>query len=180
MKSRIKKKRHTRSVYELEGLIKEAQEQLRCWLTLGDPVNIKRLMDRIASLSDELEEARADMEFRHRNETMDKYERSFFGKILNLSLNEAEMAIYHIDMFVAYMHDRAYKPVPEWQKRIDMLKQSIESYREFIKLFFKTDEIRISNELSFMKLLNLVSEKAFDVQEKPYYDRYEAKAQNMK
>ena len=138
----------------------------------------QQAMQRIARLKKELEDSRIDQQFHDDNRNMDRAERAFFGKILHLSLNEADLAIYHIEMFFAYFSDRGFKPVPEWEHRKGELIRAIKAYREFVRVFFEGADLRVGNELNFMKLLDLISDRCFTDRERVYYDKYEIKAAN--
>lgn len=91
---------------------------------------------------------------------------------------EADLAIYHIEMFFAYFSDRGFKPVPEWEHRKGELIRAIKAYREFVRVFFEGADLRVGNELNFMKLLDLISDRCFTDRERVYYDKYEIKAAN--
>lgn len=71
-----------------------------------------------------------------------------------------------------------FKPVPEWEHRKGELIRAIKAYREFVRVFFEGADLRVGNELNFMKLLDLISDRCFTDRERVYYDKYEIKAAN--
>ena len=103
-----------RPVFLIEQELREAMNDAASCLRNRNYARHQQAMQRIARLKKELEDSRIDQQFHDDNRNMDRAERAFFGKILHLSLNEADLAIYHIEMFFAYFSDRGFKPVPEW------------------------------------------------------------------
>lgn len=167
-----------RPVFLIEQELREAMNDAASCHRNRNYARHQQAMQRIARLKKELEDSRIDQQFHDDNRNMDRAERAFFGKILHLSLNEADLAIYHIEMFFAYFSDRGFKPVPEWEHRKGELIRAIKAYREFVRVFFEGADLRVGNELNFMKLLDLISDRCFTDRERVYYDKYEIKAAN--
>lgn len=166
----------TRPVYIIERDIRETMDKAAKAVRQGRYMDAAILAERADNLKEELSYAMELVKFDEDNRNMDKSLRSWFGKILSLSLNEADMALYHIDMFFAYMRDRGYVPVPEWERKRRELRKAVIGYRNFVKHFFKDDNNLVNNEIDFMHLLNTVRDKMFTDREKVYYDKYEIKA----
>lgn len=166
----------TRPVYIIERDIRETMDKAAKAVRQGRYMDAAILAERADNLKEELSYAMELVKFDEDNRNMDKSLRSWFGKILSLSLNEADMALYHIDMFFAYMQDRGYVPVPEWERKRRELRKAVIGYRNFVKHFFKDDNNLVNNEIDFMHLLDTVRNKMFTEQEKVYYDKYEIKA----
>lgn len=166
----------TRPVYIIERDIRETMDKAAKAVRQGRYMDAAMLAKEGDSLKEELSHAMELVKFDEDNRNMDKSLRSWFGKILSLSLNEADMALYHIDMFFAYMQDRGYVPVPEWERKRRELREAVIGYRNFVKHFFKDDNNLVNNEIDFMHLLDTVRDKMFTEQEKVYYDKYEIKA----
>lgn len=166
----------TRPVYIIERDIRETMDKAAKAVRQGRYMDAAILAERADNLKEELSYAMELVKFDEDNRNMDKSLRSWFGKILSLSLNEADMALYHIDMFFAYMQDRGYVPVPEWERKRRELREAVIGYRNFVKHFFKDDNNLVNNEIDFMHLLDTVRDKMFTEQEKVYYDKYEIKA----
>lgn len=167
-----------RPVYIIERDICETMDKSRKAVRSGRYLDAAILAKQVDDLKEELACAMECVKFEEDNRSMDKSLRSWFGKILSLSLNEADMSLYHIDMFFAYMQDRGYVPVPEWENKKRDLRKAVTEYRNFVKHFFKDDNNLINNEVDFMHLLDLVRDKMFTDREKIYYDKYEIKAAN--
>lgn len=172
----VSKVRNNRPIYMIEQDMREAANEAATYLRSGHYARHQQAMQRAAKLKEEYEKAMTDIRFDLHNQNIDRAERSFFGKILALSLNEADLAIYHIEMFFAYFKDRGYVPVSEWEQRRVELMNAVKAYREFISYFFRPEDLRVPLELDFMKLVNLVADKMFTDRERIYYDRYEIKA----
>lgn len=166
----------TRPVYIIERDIRETMDKAAKAVRQGRYMDAAILAERADNLKEELSYAMELVKFDEDNRNMDKSLRSWFGKILSLSLNEADMALYHIDMFFAYMQDRGYVPVPEWERKRRELRKAVIGYRNFVKHFFKDDNNLVNNEIDFMHLLDTVRNKMFTDREKVYYDKYEIKA----
>ena len=166
----------TRPVYIIERDIRETMDKAAKAVRQGRYMDAAIFAERADNLREELSYAMELVKFDEDNRNMDKSLRSWFGKILSLSLNEADMALYHIDMFFAYMQDRGYVPVPEWERKRRELREAVIGYRNFVKHFFKDDNNLVNNEIDFMHLLDTVRDKMFTEQEKVYYDKYEIKA----
>ena len=166
----------TRPVYIIERDIRETMDKATKAVRQGRYMDAAMLAKEADNLKEELSHAMELVKFDEDNRNMDKSLRSWFGKILSLSLNEADMALYHIDMFFAYMQDRGYVPVPEWERKRRELREAVIGYRNFVKHFFKDDNNLVNNEIDFMHLLDTVRDKMFTEQEKVYYDKYEIKA----
>lgn len=166
----------TRPVYIIERDIRETMDKAAKAVRQGRYMDAAILAERADNLKEELSYAMELVKFDEDNRNMDKSLRSWFGKILSLSLNEADMALYHIDMFFAYMQDRGYVPVPEWERKRRELRKAVIGYRNFVKHFFKDDNNLVNNEIDFMHLLDTVRDKMFTDREKVYYDKYEIKA----
>lgn len=165
-----------RPVYIIERDIRETMDKAAKAVRQGRYMDAAILAERADNLKEELSYAMELVKFDEDNRNMDKSLRSWFGKILSLSLNEADMALYHIDMFFAYMQDRGYVPVPEWERKRRELRKAVIGYRNFVKHFFKDDNNLVNNEIDFMHLLDTVRNKMFTDREKVYYDKYEIKA----
>lgn len=165
----------TRPVYIIERDIRETMDKAAKAVRQGRYMDAAILAERADNLKEELSYAMELVKFDEDNRNMDKSLRSWFGKILSLSLNEADMALYHIDMFFAYMQDRGYVPVPEWERKRRELREAVIGYRNFVKHFFKDNNL-VNNEIDFMHLLDTVRDKMFTDREKVYYDKYEIKA----
>lgn len=165
-----------RPVYIIERDIQETMDKSRKAMRSGRYMDATLLAKQIDDLKEELSCTMEHIKFEEDNSNMDKSLRTWFGKILSLSLNEADMSIYHIDMFFAYMQDRGYVPVPEWERKRRELKRAVSEYRDFVKHFFKDENNLINNEIDFMHLLDVVRDKIFTDREKVYYDKYEIKA----
>lgn len=168
-----------RPVYLIEKELREAMNKSNDALREGRYFDAAILTRQINALKDELLDAQENIKYKEQNRAMDKHQRSFFAKILSLSLNEADMSLYHIDMFFSYMQDRGYVPVPEWERKRRELKKAIADYSDFVKHFFKDENNLINNEIDFMHLLDVVRDKMFTDREKVYYDKYEIKAGNI-
>lgn len=168
--------KQSRPTYQIEADLREKMQEYTAYVRSGHYARAQQVMTRLNQLKEELEEAHADVKFCADNRNMDKAERAFFGKILNLSLNEADLALYHIEMFFAYMNNRGYVPVPEWDRRKRELMNAVKSYRDFVEYFFDASDLRVPSELNFMHLLEMVADRAFTDRERVYYDRYEVKA----
>ena len=166
----------TRPVYIIERDIRETMDKAAKAVRQGRYMDAAMLAKEADSLKEELSHAMELVKFDEDNRNMDKSLRSWFGKILSLSLNEADMALYHIDMFFAYMQDRGYVPVPEWERKRRELREAVIGYRNFVKHFFKDDNNLVNNEIDFMHLLDTVRDKMFTDREKVYSDKYEIKA----
>lgn len=166
----------TRPVYIIERDIRETMDKAAKAVRQGRYMDAAILAERADNLKEELSYAMELVKFDEDNRNMDKSLRSWFGKNLSLSLNEADMALYHIDMFFAYMQDRGYVPVPEWERKRRELRKAVIGYRNFVKHFFKDDNNLVNNEIDFMHLLDTVRDKMFTDREKVYYDKYEIKA----
>lgn len=165
-----------RPVYLIELDIRELMNKSNEAIRSGRYLDAAIMSKQIDALKEELFNAQENIKFEEQNRAMDKHQRSFFAKILSLSLNEADMSLYHIDMFFSYMQDRGYVPVPEWERKRRELKRAVSEYRDFVKHFFKDENNLINNEIDFMHLLDVVRDKIFTDREKVYYDKYEIKA----
>lgn len=170
------KVKKNRPVYIIERDIRERMDKSSKAVRQGRYLDAAILAKEIDDLREELSRAMEIVKFNDDNRNMDKALRSWFGKILSLSLNEADMSLYHIDMFFSYMQDRGYVPIPEWERKRRELKKAVSEYREFVKHFFKDENNLINNEIDFMHLLEVVRDKIFTDREKVYYDKYEIKA----
>ena len=180
-KHAVQKRQHNnRAIFIIERELREAMEDATTYTRSGHYARCQQALQRAERLRREYNDAMSDIHFDMDNRNMDKAERSFFGKILNLSLNEADLAIYHIEMFFAYMSERGYKPVPEWDRRKGELLRAVKGYREFVSYFFKQSDLRVSSELNFMNLLDRTVDTVFTDREKVYYDVYDVKAANLK
>ena len=145
-----------RPVFLIEQELREAMNDAASCLRNRNYARHQQAMQRIAHLKKELEDSRIDQQFHDDNRNMDRAERAFFGKILH----------------------RGFKPVPEWEHRKGELIRAIKAYREFVRVFFEGADLRVGNELNFMKLLDLISDRCFTDRERVYYDKYEIKAAN--
>lgn len=173
-------KRHaSRPIYLIEQELREAKNEAAACLRSRNYTRHQQCLQRIKRLEEEFQDTRIDQQFREDNRNMNRAERDFFGKILSLSLNEADLAVYHIEMFFAYFKERDFVPVPEWEHRKNELKRAVNAYREFMRYFFRNIDLRVSNEMNFMELLELIADRYFTDREKVYYDRYEIKAADL-
>lgn len=89
----------TRPVYIIERDIRETMDKAAKAVRQGRYMDAAMLAKEADGLKEELSHAMELVKFDEDNRNMDKSLRSWFGKILSLSLNEADMALYHIDMF---------------------------------------------------------------------------------
>lgn len=101
-----------RPVFLIEQELREAMNDAASCLRNRNYARHQQAMQRIAHLKKELEDSRIDQQFHDDNRNMDRAERAFFGKILHLSLNEADLAIYHIEMFLPTSATGASSPSP--------------------------------------------------------------------
>ena len=131
----------TRPIYIIERDIRETMDKAAKAVRQGRYMDAAILAERADNLKEELSYAMELVKFDEDNRNMDKSLRSWFGKILSLSLNEADMALYHIDMFFAYMQDRGYVPVPEWERKRRELRKAVIGYRNFVRHFLRTTTI---------------------------------------
>lgn len=165
-----------RPVYMIERDITEANQEASICLAKRDYAKYQQSLQRIVRLKDELEEAKADLKFELDNRNMDKAERSFFAKIINLSLNEADLSNYHMDMFFAYMKEREMVPVPEWERRARNFLKALKDLRDFVFLFFPSADLKDASCENFVVLHDIIRDKVFTDREKVYYNKYEEKA----
>lgn len=170
------KEKNIRPVYLIERDIQEAKSKADKSMRSGRYADAAILTKLIDTLREELADTMERIKFQEDNRNMEKSMRSWYVKILSLSLNEADMSLYHIDMFFAYMHERGYVPVPEWERKRRELRKAVTEYRDFVKHFFKDENNLINNEVDFMHLLDFVRGKVFTDREKLIYDKYEIKA----
>lgn len=178
MKTKIGNERRVllRPIYIIEREMREAMDEAASYLRNGHYARYQQCMQKVVRLKDEYETAQQDIKFDFDNKNMEKAERSFFSKILNLSLNEADLAVYHVDMFFAYMKERDFVPVSEWDRRKRNLKNAIKEYREFISSFFYTIDLQNASNENLIIIHDIIRDKVFTDREKVYYDKYEEKA----
>lgn len=165
-----------RPIYLIEKDIKEYQEKSRNLLARRNFAELANMTRIIRELQDEYDKALIDIKYEEDTKNMNRHLRSFVGKILSLSLNEADLAIYHIDMFFAYMKEKDLQPKDEWEHARLEVKKAISTYRDFMKNFFRDETNLVSNEIDFMHLAEYIKTKMFTDREQIYYDEYEVKA----
>lgn len=163
--------------WEIQLSITEYRNQLLKAVRNRNYIHMSMLQQKISDLEKMQDEIYYIEKFDTQNKSMDRHLQNWAGKTLSLSLNEADLAIYHLDMFFAYFKERGYVEKPEWKRVRDRLEKALNEFREFSGYFFSGDNAKNNLEDS-CTLSELIRKKVFTDREMVYYNKYEEQAGN--
>lgn len=166
----------TITTFKLRESIDDYTNRIRKALKKNNFVQVAYLTDqrkRIEEqLADLIDEERKLAEFEQKAAVQDKTLRSFAGKLLALTIADADMAVIHLDMYMAYFKEMGYVQRSEWKHVHDQLRKAIDDFRRYnISMFdqntaFQTGDITNDLELAIRKS-NLFTDREFR-----HYSRY--------
>lgn len=164
------------TTFQLRESIDDCTNRIRKALKKNNFVQVAYLTDQRKwleeQLADLIDEERKLAEFEQKAAVQDKTLRSFAGKILALTIADADMAVIHLDMYMAYFKEMGYVQRSEWKHVHDQLRKAIDDFRRYnISMFdqntaFQTGDITNDLELAIRKS-NLFTDREFQ-----HYSRY--------
>ena len=168
------KKHNIRQPAEIMKDLTEARDRFAEAIRSQNYVMIEQFKKRIEMFENELEMAYAFINLCTEKITGDKHLISWGGKMLSLSINEADLAIKHLDMFWLYFKESGYIPKEEWKEAHEGLLQALTKYRRYMIEFFSGDNIdHNAEDMSFVE--DTIANKLFTDREMVYFRKYEDK-----
>ena len=118
----------------------------------------------------ELEEDEAKLK---KMENGDKNFGQMMGKVLSLVLNEADMAIYHLDIYFAALEAHGLvDKAKDWTNRKNQLRKALREFGEIPRLMMR-GEMRNKNLEALCEMLSTIRDGYFTEKEQEQYDKYE-------
>lgn len=168
----MSKQKRTR--FEVGRDLSEAREKMAASLRRRDYAMVQVFAGRVASLTKELEALDADERFWRQERNQDPSLSRWAARTLALTLNMADLAIYYHDLFMLYMKERGFEPLPEWRRRAEHLKKAAGEFRQFTSAFFQGKNIdAYAGQME--QLMEMVSRRCYTDRERKYLEEYEGK-----
>lgn len=163
---------------ELENDLRIYKRNMAEAVNRRDYVKMELFARKISETQGILDEYMEHAKFHMDTRNEDKALTSFAGKTLSLSLNEADLALYHLDMFFAYFKDRGFVSKPGWEKAYKALRDALTQFREYSGKLF-TGKSQENNLKDLGEILGYIRQKLYTDRELKYYDIYENKANEL-
>lgn len=168
------KKQNVRQPVEIMKDLTEARNRFAEAIRSQNYVMIEQFKKRIEMFENELEMSYAFINLNTEKVKGDKHLISWGGKMLSLSINEADLAIKHLDMFWLYFKESGYIPKEEWKDAYEGLLQALTKYRRYMIEFFSGDNIdHNAEDMTFVE--DTIANKLFTDREMVYFRKYEEK-----
>lgn len=155
--------------------LREANDRLVKAVQNGDWAKIaiyQQVRDKIQSEYDDIMEAK---QFKLQTDNQDKALTSWGGQILSLSTIEADMSLYHLDMYMAYFASRNYIMKPEWYSMYEELKRALKKFADFNRKLF-VGKNREQYDKDLISYTDWIEHNFFTDREMIYYRKFEEKA----
>ena len=155
--------------------LREANDRLVKAVQNGDWAKIaiyQQVRDKIQSEYDDIIEAK---QFKLQTDNQDKALTSWGGQILSLSTIEADMSLYHLDLYMAYFASRNYIMKPEWYNMYEELKRALKKFADFNRKLF-VGKNREQYDKDLIDYTDWIEHNFFTDREMIYYRKFEEKA----
>ena len=165
-------------IKDYEIRIQECRNRLMKAMQDGEIRTVTHFQKEIEVLTEKVMEMKRDKQKLEELFGSDKNFVGMMGKTLSLLLNEADMAIYHLDIYFAALKSYGLEDhAKEWTRARNQLRNSLRDFAQ-IPRWMMRGESRIKNLEAVCEFSNLVLDGYYTEEEKKYYDKYEEMAGN--
>lgn len=167
------------NIYELEKTRSELSKKSMEALKKGDYVRSNEYMRQACQIKERIDRLNEEMEFLAAGDKMDKHKQSAMGKVFYLSIASADMSVFLLDMYFAFIKERGNIPVDEWQAvRLDMV-NVIYRFRNYMTGFICSREGIGVTHFSMNELMDIVRDKLITDKERAYFDEFYDKSADL-
>ena len=167
------------NIYELEKTRSELSKKSMDALKKGDFARSNEYMRQVCQIKERIDRLNEEMEFLAAGDKMDKHKQSAMGNVFYLSIASADMCIFLLDMYFAFIKERGNIPVDEWQSvRKDMI-YVISKFRKYMTGFICSRSGMGVTHFSMNELMNIVRDRMFTDRERVFFDEFYDKSANL-